>query len=188
MPGAARLYPETDIAPIQISNERLSKIKLPELITDKIKNFEKKYIINESLARELINSKHFENYVKKFKNIEPKIIANMIITIPKDIKTRLSLDISKITDEHIEVILEHLDKNKITKEAVPELFVDICKGKEIDIGRFATISEDYLEEEIINLIKEKPGLNASAYMGLIMAKHRGKIDGKKVMEILKKCL
>ena len=36
------------------------------------------------------------------------------------------------------------------------------------------------------MIEEKTGLNASAYMGLIMAKHRGKIDGKKVMELLKR--
>ena len=43
-----------------------------------------------------------------------------------------------------------------------------------------------MEEEIREIIKEKPNLNMSAYMGLVMAKHRGRVDGKKVMEIVKK--
>ena len=45
-----------------------------------------------------------------------------------------------------------------------------------------------LEKYTKQIIEEKPGLNASAYMGLVMAKYRGKVDGKKVMEILKKNL
>jgi Glu-tRNA(Gln) amidotransferase subunit E-like FAD-binding protein len=38
----------------------------------------------------------------------------------------------------------------------------------------------------LKLIKEKPGLNANAYMGLVMKEFRGKIDGKIVMEIIGK--
>ena len=36
------------------------------------------------------------------------------------------------------------------------------------------------------IIKEKPGLSIGAYMGLVMAKFKGKVDGKSTMDILKK--
>ena len=36
------------------------------------------------------------------------------------------------------------------------------------------------------IIQEKPGLNIGGYMVLLMAKHRGKVDGKKIMELLRK--
>ena len=47
---------------------------------------------------------------------------------------------------------------------------------------------DELEEEIAKIIKSKPGLTAKAYMGLVMAKFKGKIDAKKAIEIINKIL
>ena len=36
------------------------------------------------------------------------------------------------------------------------------------------------------LINEKKGLNIGAYMGILMGKYRGKVDGKRIMDILKR--
>ena len=41
-----------------------------------------------------------------------------------------------------------------------------------------------LKEEIKKLIKEKPGLSANAYMGLVMGRFKDKVSGKEVMDIL----
>ena len=43
-------------------------------------------------------------------------------------------------------------------------------------------------KEIKKIIEEKKGLSIGAYMGILMGKYRGKADGKKIMEILKKYL
>ena len=43
-------------------------------------------------------------------------------------------------------------------------------------------------KRIVKLIKEKPGLNPNAYMGLVMKNFSGKISGKEVMEIINKIL
>ena len=43
-----------------------------------------------------------------------------------------------------------------------------------------------IEEKFLKIIEEKPGLNANAYMGLVMKEFKGKIDGKIAMEIIKK--
>ncbi len=50
------------------------------------------------------------------------------------------------------------------------------------------VSFDDLEEEISKLVKKKPGLRPNAYMGLVMARFKGKIDAKKAMEILNKLI
>ena len=82
--------------------------------------------------------------------------------------------------------MRYLNEGKIAKEAVIELLTEAAKGKKVDISKFKTISLGNLEEEIKEIISQKPGLTIGAYMGLAMAKYRGKVDGKKVMEILKK--
>lgn len=43
-----------------------------------------------------------------------------------------------------------------------------------------------IEGEIAKIVRDKPGLNANAYMGLVMARFKGKVSGSEVMNILKK--
>ena len=41
-------------------------------------------------------------------------------------------------------------------------------------------------EELKQILKEKPNLNQGAYMGLLMAKFRGKVSGKDISSELNK--
>ena len=112
------------------------------------------------------------------------IIANTIINTPKEIKSRFNLDSSKLDDDDFEEILSYLNEKKIAKEAVIDLLIKKIKNEKIDLNQFAGVLEKDLEKEIKDLIASKPGLNTGAYMGIMMAKYRGKVDGKKVMEML----
>ena len=58
--------------------------------------------------------------------------------------------------------------------------------EKINLGKYKTVYKHDLESEIKDIVKQKPNLSIGAYMGLIMSKYRGKVDGKKVMQILKK--
>ncbi len=188
LPGAARLYPETDCLPVKVQKGHIGKLRkeLPKLLIHKIDEFEKKYNLNKELAKELIENEDFELFAKKFKNIEPIIIANALINIPKEIKTRFNLDSSKLKGGDFEEVLGYLNESKIAKEAIIDLLVKKIKNEKIDLKEFEKISDKELKDEIKKTIEEKPNLNVSAYMGLVMAKYRGKIDGKKVMELVRK--
>ena len=190
LPGAARLYPETDVLPVKVDRNHIEKLrkKLPKLLTEKVGDFEKKYKIPKEFAKELIHNENFKNFVKKFNKIEPLTIANTLINIPKEIKTRFNIDSSKLKNEDFEEVISYLNQGKIAKEAIIDLLVKKIKNEKVDLSHFEAVSEKDLEKEIKKIIDEKPGLNVSAYMGLVMAKHRGKVDGKKVMELLKKFL
>jgi len=188
LPGAARLYPETDVKPVTIDKKYIEKFKkqLPKLLTHKEEDLEKKYKIAKDLAKELIGNDIFEALVKKYNKIEPQIIAHTLINIPKEINTRFKEDISKLDKEHFDEVLDYLNKGKIAKEAIIDLLVKKIKNEKIELEEFTGISIKEIEEDIKKLIDEKKGLNIGAYMGILMGKYRGKIDGKKIMELLKK--
>ncbi len=190
LPGAARLYPETDVLPVKVDKKYLKELKksLPKLLMEKVEEFKKKYNLPKQIAKEVIEYYNFEQLVKKFNKIEPLTIAHTLVNIPKEIKTRFSLDSSKLKNEDFEEVLSYLNEGKVAKEAIIDLLVKKVRGVNIDLKHFEAISEKDLEKEIKKIIEEKPGLSVSAYMGLVMVKYRGKVDGKKVMEIVKKFL
>ena len=187
MPGANRLYPETDCSPIKITKQRIEKIKadLPQLLTEKLDEFKNKYNLKDDVAKELVHNTFFLEALKKYNKIEPSTIGQILVLVPKDIKSRLNLDITKLTDADYDNVLSYLNHGKITKEAVTEILAAKIKGEKISLDKFKGIDYNELEKEIKDLIKEKPCQSIGAYMGMIMAKHRGKIEGKKVMDMLK---
>ena len=188
LPGAARLYPETDVAPIRMEKQYIEQLrkKLPKLLSHKEEELEKKHGIKKELAKELVDNELFESLIKKFGNLESSFVAHVLVNIPKEIKSRLNLDSSKLKDEHFEEILNYLDKGKITKEAVIGLLAKKINNEKIDFDKFSSVSGKELEKEVQKLIGERKGLSIGAYMGLLMAKYRGKVDGSKIMELLKK--
>jgi Glu-tRNA(Gln) amidotransferase subunit E-like FAD-binding protein len=186
MPGAARMYPETDVIRVKSNKKYVEKLELPELRSERLGDFYKKYKILQDLGKELIDNPNFERYVNEFKKLEPQIIAYYLINVPKEIKKRFKEDISKLKDEHFKEVLGLLNERKINDDGAIDFLIKKIKGEKIDLVKFASISEKVLEKEIKELIENKKGLNIGAYMGMLMGKYRGKVDGKNVMEILRK--
>ncbi|HLC95824.1 MAG TPA: Glu-tRNA(Gln) amidotransferase subunit GatE [Candidatus Nanoarchaeia archaeon] len=188
MPGAARMYPETDVAPIKITKERLDKIEKPELISDKTEKLAEKYAITPDLATALAKNRKselFEALVSKFKKINPAFIASTLTSTIKEIQRKFSIDANKLTDKEFEEIFSYLGQGKVSKDVIMDIIIDYSKGA-FGLEKYATIDDPDIEAEIREIVQSKPGLNPGGYMGLIMQKFKGKIDGKKAMDILKK--
>ncbi len=194
-------------------NKIISTIKMPSIQFDKIIELSNniKHITESALIplkelerfQEQLNMTRnvlahstvpFEQIFNKLENISklidlPKItIRTLTSTLPEIEKE--GVDTKNITENDLKEVLRLVAEDKISKEAIPEILKDLDKGKQINeiVDKYALISEKELEEEIKKIIDGKPGLNESAYMGLAMAKYRGKVDGKKVMEIIKKLI
>ena len=186
LPGAARMYPETDVLPVALPQEYIAKIKnvLPKLRSDKLAEFKEKYKLPEDMAKDAIGHAKFEQYVMQYEKVAPLVIAQALFAIPKDLKSRLHLDLSGLEEHDYEEVLSYLHEGKIPKDAIAEILIKKIKKEKIHLHEFAGISDEQLEKEIRSIVAEKPGLNVGGYMGLVMAKHRGKVEGKKVMEII----
>ncbi len=190
MPGADRMYVETDVAPIIITKERLEKIETPELISDKTEKLAEKHQITHDLAIGLAKSNKlelFESFVDKFKNVKPAFIASTLVSTVKEVKRKFSVDVDKLTDKELEEIFSYLNEGKISKDVVIDVLIDYAKGK-FDLDKYAAASDSEIEEEIKKIVESKKGLSVGAYMGIVMGKFKGKIDGKKAMGILKNLL
>jgi Asp-tRNA(Asn)/Glu-tRNA(Gln) amidotransferase B subunit len=84
-------------------------------------------------------------------------------------------------------ILEEVRKGKINERQVKEVLERLALGSDVEKAlEFEEQNEDEIEEKIIKLLKEKPGLSPNAYMGLLMREFKGKIDAKTLMDLIVK--
>ena len=188
MPSGSRMYPETDIKPLRITKELLSKIEIPELLTERAINFEKKYKINQQLAREILDSNiPFDYYAEKY-SLNPTLLAELLIEYPKEIRRRFNADSSKLSQKDFEFVFENLENKKITRESAKDVLLDLTQGKHIDLNKYKQVDNKELEHKLKELIHKNKGASFSALMGEAMKELKGSIEGKVVSELLKKLM
>ncbi|MDD5177856.1 MAG: Glu-tRNA(Gln) amidotransferase subunit GatE [Candidatus Nanoarchaeia archaeon] len=186
MPGSSRMYPETDIEIITITNKLLDSIELPELISERALALKNKYNLNEDISRELVKLEvDFESYVNEFSKIKPDFIANVLVETKKDILARYK---KEVTFEMVKNALSYYNENKIAKDAVYEVLVDFAVNGTVNLKKYEKADESEIENDIKHIVSKNKDLSFSALMGDIMKKYKGKIDGKKASELLKKYL
>lgn len=192
MPGAARMYPETDVNGVPVSKEYLASLKLPELIAEKAERIQD-YGLSKDLA-DLMAKKQkvelFERFISKFPSLKPAFIAETMLPKILHIKRKYSLndeEASKLEDEHnLEKVFGALDALGI--DCVEDVLLDMAKKGRIDDSRFMSThtSDEELEKGIKEIVGRSKGASFGALMGQVMAKYKGKVDGKKASEFLKK--
>jgi glutamyl-tRNA(Gln) amidotransferase subunit E len=183
MPGAARMYPETDLPLLRISKQMIDEAKrtLPKLRSELKVDLIKKGLRDDEIQI-LLKGDNLDDFNNLLKIInDPRFIYKVLIEIPKQIGG-LDMDI-------IESIVYAVDNGKLDRLDVRQVMQEIVNGKSLEealIIEKADIGD--VESEIVKLIKEKPGLSVGGYMGLIMQKFKGKVNGGEVNAILNKLL
>ncbi|MCV0430347.1 Glu-tRNA(Gln) amidotransferase subunit GatE [Nitrosopumilus sp.] len=201
-PGAARMYPETDIPPIIITQEEISESQknIPKSWDESIKELETKYGINQQLAEQIFDSKYYVLFEKIIK--ESKINATFVASILCSSITNLErsgLNSNLLQDEEIFKIFQLLEKGKIAKESIEIVFENIMAGKSKTVQEamqntsIQSINEDDLEKIIENivdknkeLIKNQKERAIGPLMGIVMKELRGKASGETINNLLLK--
>ena len=188
LPGSSRMYPETDVPIFKISKERIKSIILPEILTEKAIRFEKQYNLSPEIANLIIkeNPSLFENFVNNFKNLEPSLIAKTMTLTLSDLKSRLSLDISKIKNQDLEELFSLLSSKKIDSNLISKFLKDKIEGKNINLENYKVIDQKEVEKFIVETIKKNKDISENALMGQIMQKFKEKVNGKIAFDIIKK--
>tara|TARA_Y100000310_G_scaffold344279_1_gene456185 strand:+ start:289 stop:1761 length:1473 start_codon:yes stop_codon:yes gene_type:complete len=193
LPGRARMYPETDLPLLHISRDMINNIRrtLPRLKSEKRDELKKKGLHDELVKVLLKYGKidEFNELLVVFN--KPELIAKILTIWMQDLGKKLKKtkkQIEKVlTIDVIETILQGIQTNNIAENDVYEIMEDVVSGKDVKKA-LEREKIDNLEEVVMKIIKEKPGLSINAYMGLVMKKFKGKINGKEVAEIIKKLL
>jgi len=192
MPGATRMYPETDLPLLRIKKEIIDEAKrtLPKLRSEVRGELGKKGLTEEQ-AKILLKDGSLEEFEELLKIIdEPKFIYKVLIEIPKEIASHEKINIEdKLTIDIIDEIVNLVKDNKIERHNVKHIMEEIVKGKPLQGAvKIEKIDMNEIEGEIARIVREKPGLSIGGYMGLIMSRFKGKISGKDATEILKKLI
>jgi len=192
MPGADRMYPETDLPLLKISRDFINEIKkdLPKLKSSYREEFRKQGLHPEMIQLLFKQNKIdlYKDFYLKYQN--PNFIVKMILLFPKEISKKLNKDFDYVEDliKNFGMnILSLLKDKKISESDVKNILMKLALGTKFDDAvKKENIEINNLEEQIFKIIKSKPGLSENAYMGLVMSQMKGKVDGKIVMEIIKK--
>jgi glutamyl-tRNA(Gln) amidotransferase subunit E len=196
LPGAARMYPETDVLPVLIDEARWKAVEVPELLTARAERFASAYGIEKNYALQLASSEKlplFERAVKE--GIKPKLAAFTILSTSTELR-RDGVDIQKIPDQAYLDIWHAVESGKAAREAMPDIFRSIAGGSPFEdaLMKLApAVSREELEKIVKKIIAERKDFVAQKgkaalgpLMGVVMAEVRGSVDGKVVSEILKK--
>ncbi|MEK6909493.1 MAG: Glu-tRNA(Gln) amidotransferase subunit GatE [Candidatus Aenigmatarchaeota archaeon] len=194
LPGANRMYPETDITPVIITKEYVENLKenLPEPWTNKLERFKTKLKLSDGLAREILGSEYLNLFEKivSTKKAEPSIVASTFTSVIKDLERREKIEINRISENRFVEIFDYLQDKKIVKEAIPEIIRYLAAYpqngvddglKELDLKPLTTAEVKEIAKEIVS----QPNITFEKAYGIVMSKVRGKIDAQEVMKIVK---
>jgi len=200
-PGAARMYPETDIPPIPITEQTLDSVKdsVPKSWDAFVNELNTKYGLNKTLAEKIFDSDYlaiFEEIATGTK-VQPTFIASTLTESLVSLERR-GLDMTQLNSHKIWFTFEKLNKGEIAKESVVQIFEEIMKKEATDVDEaiaklgLKAISDEQLNEILDRIVQDNAQVIAekgtgamSILMGKAMNTLRGKVDGQKINTLLK---
>ena len=201
-PGAARMYPETDIPPIIITKKELLEAEenIPKSWDDSIKELETKYKLNPQLAEQIFDSRYiglFEKIVEKIKT-NPTFVASILCSTITNLE-RSGLNSDLLKNEEILKLFNLLENGEIAKESIEIIFESIMSGKSktteeaMKNASIESVNEEEIEKIIIDIIEKNEGIIKNQkeraigpLMGIVMKELRGKASGEIINSLLLK--
>ncbi len=198
LPGSARMYVETDVPPVQVTEERISEIReeLPEKPEEKKERYQEEIGLSEELAEQLSTSDRagfFEEVLEEY-DIDPTLVASVLVQTLSQLEGD-DVPVENITREDLKESFELVEGDEISKDAIPQLLEEVGKGdsvkEAVEYLGISKIGEDEISKMIGDIVDEKEGLieekgkkAIDALMGLAMKEVGGKADGETVHKII----
>lgn len=201
-PGAARMYPETDVPPVQISSERIKRIadNLPRMPEELAKELGSKYEIGPKLASQLVNSDYlgtFEGIVTNAKGVSPSFIATVLTESLRSL-ARERVQVENLRDSHLNEVFELVAEGKTAKESVLEILKWLSSNpnagaeealRALKLGMLTSEELGVIISKALESNRSLLSANGTKALGkmmnLVMGEVRGRADPKLVTELLR---
>ena len=201
-PGASRMYPETDIPPIIVSNTELAKAQkqIPKSWEETISELQKTYQLNSQLTVQIFDSSYLDLFemVCQDKRISPNFAASVFCGTITNLE-RQGLDTGLLKSTEVLKAFKLLADSEIAKESLEIIFSNIMSEKahsveeaikNTAISRMNSIEIEKMLDDLVkvnlNIIREQGERSIGPLMGIAMKSMRGKVDGQKINQILEK--
>ena len=199
-PGASRMYPETDIPPIIITQDELdfAKNNIPKSWDESLEDLKVRYNLNQQLSEQIFDSPYmelFEKIIDKVK-VNPTFVASVLCSSITNLE-RNGLNPQLLSSKEILKSFELLDAGEIAKESLEIIYENIMSGKAgtvedaIKNTSIETISQDELGQILENIVNNNKNIVENQkeramgpLMGIAMKELRGKASGEMINAIL----
>ena len=199
-PGAARMYPETDVPPVPVT-ELLMHVRetLPPMPDQVVTRLIEKHGLNKKLAEQLLDSDYlplFESIAEKT-SIPTSFIATILTEVMKSLE-REGVPVENLSDSQIEETFRLVDRGVTAKESAEKVIEWLSRNPEataiqaVDNLKLRMMTREELEaliekrvSESTQLIRKEREAAFPKLMNVIMGEVRGKADAKIVTSILK---
>ncbi len=195
LPGAARMYPETDVPPVELDP---SEVDEPELLTEKVDRYGREYGLDAGLAEQVAYGRRmplFEALVAD--GVDPTLAASTLESTLTELR-RDDVPVEVLEDRHVRETLGLVEAGDLPKEAVPELLSALAADPDRSAAAAAEdaglggVGESEVHEVVCGVVErnaeqvEREGMAAfSGLMGECMGALRGKADGDLVSRLLR---
>ncbi len=202
LPGKARMYPETDVPPIRVTDEWIERLKkdLPEPPERRAARLSERYGIHDQQARQLVQEGSddvFEAIAKEFP--EAKLVASVLLYALAEIR-REGLPVDAIPEDRMRGLFSLVKAGAFAKEAIPDVLREMARsGRGPGEAAKALGLAGAGREEVARVIEEIVAANRdlislrgegalAPLMGKAMERLRGRADGSLVNEVLRERL
>lgn len=199
-PGAARMYPETDVPPVALTAEQMRAADRGRGVSweGEIAAL-RKMGLNAQLAEQIFDSGRARTFERicGVRGVEPNHAASVICSTVTDLARR-GLDPARLGDDALHSVFESLGAGKIPKESVEQILEKIMGGGDpasaLEAASAGLLSGRELRDRVAAILGENPELAslgeraAGPLMGKVMAQIRGKARGDQVSAIVREML
>ncbi|MFB6140016.1 MAG: Glu-tRNA(Gln) amidotransferase GatDE subunit E, partial [Halosimplex sp.] len=195
LPGAARMYPETDVPPVEPDP---TEVETPELLTEKVERYQAEHGLDAGLAEQVAYGQRmglFEAAVER--GVDPNLAARTVESTVTELR-RDGVPVEDLTAAHFEGVFDLLAADELASEGVPDLLTELGENPAQDAAAAAeaaglgSAGEDEVREAVVEVVERhadqvaEEGMGAfSALMGECMGALRGKAEGDVVSDVLR---
>ncbi|WP_136590030.1 Glu-tRNA(Gln) amidotransferase subunit GatE [Salinigranum halophilum] len=195
LPGAARMYPETDVPPVEPDP---SAVEVPELLTEKAARYEDEYGLDAGLAEQVAYGRRFTLFEAAVDDgVDPTLAANTLESTLTELR-RDDVTVARLTDDHLMGVLRLVEAGDLAKEGIGDVLTvlaadpSLTAEEGVEEAGLAGVGDEEVREAIVEVVErnadqvEAEGMGAfSALMGEAMGALRGKADGGQVSDVLR---
>lgn len=194
LPGAARMYPETDVPPVELDP---SGVETPELLTEKEERYVSELALDPTLAEQVAYGRRMPTFERAIeRGIDPTLAARTLEGTITELR-RDDVSVENLTEAHLIAALE-LVGDELAKEGLTAVLrvlatdPGLSAEQAVEEAGLAGVDEEAVRATVAEVadrneiqIREE-GMGAfSALMGECMGALRGKADGELVSAVLR---
>jgi len=195
LPGAARMYPETDVPPVEPDP---SDVDRPELLDEKTDRYVESFGLDPGLAEQVAFGRRFPLFETAVdRGVDPTFAATTLESTTTEIR-REEVPVDELTDDDFLDLFALVESGDLAKEGVPEVLTTLAErpalsaAEAVEAAGLSGVSEHEVREAVVEVVERnaeqvaEEGMGAfSGLMGEAMGALRGKADGEVVSDVLR---